>query len=82
MSPEERKLLEEAVSLSRENHKLLQKMHRALWWQRLVFWIKWIVVILVALGAYYYIQPWLEQIIELYSSLLPGLENLKSLPSF
>ena len=81
MSPEERKLLEEVVNLSRENHRLLKKMHRALWWQRLVFWIKWLIVVLVSLGAYYFIQPWIDQLIQLYGSLLPGLENLKSIQS-
>lgn len=80
MSPEERKLLEEVAALSRDNHRLLQQIHRALRWRRIALWIKWGAIILISFGAYYYIQPWLDQLIQIYgSSLLPGLENLKSI---
>lgn len=76
MSPEERKLLEELVVLTRDNQQILKELRRAARWRRVGWWTKWVIIIILSLGAYYYIEPWLKQLIEMYQSLLPGLENV------
>jgi len=77
MSPEERQLLEEVVTLSRENNKILHQLRGALRWGQVYSVFKWLVIIGSALGFYYYVQPYLFKILDAYSTLLDGLNNVK-----
>ncbi|MEK7575084.1 MAG: hypothetical protein AAB511_02540 [Patescibacteria group bacterium] len=85
MNPEERRLLERAVTLSEENNNILRGIRRA---NRLGFiWkiVYWIVILAVSYGAYVYIQPYVDQVMKVYqgtvntsqkvSSQFSGLEN-------
>lgn len=77
MSPEERQLLEETVTLSRENNKILHQLRGALRWGRLYSVLKWLIIIGSTLGVYYYLQPYLFKVLDAYSSLLDGLNSVK-----
>lgn len=62
-------LLEENLKLTKENNKILLGLRRS---QRLGIAFtafKWIIVISLTLGAYYYLQPFLEQLLQIYSGL-------------
>jgi hypothetical protein len=69
MDPETKKLLDETLELARENNKLLQKIHgvqkRAIWWSIL----KAVVVIGIAFGSFYFLEPYVARIESVYSSL-------------
>ena len=86
MTPEERRLLNEVAALTQENNKILKKMQRARRWAHLFGLIRWLVIITLAVAGYYYFQPYLEQLQNIYRSLQTGLEDVKkagnSLPSF
>jgi hypothetical protein len=69
MSPEERKLLEESVELSRENNRLLRKLRGAARWQQFFSALKWLVILASVVGSYYYLQPWIDKLVETYGSL-------------
>lgn len=61
--------LKKVVKLSEENNTMLRRVdHRA---KMAVLWgiFRWAIVIGVALGAFYYIQPYLEQLATIYQSL-------------
>lgn len=62
LDPEEKRLLS-------ENNKLLHKLTRAQNWSTFFSVFRWMVVVGAALGAYYYLQPYLEQVIGLYKNL-------------
>ncbi len=86
MSPDERKLLDEAVELSRANNQILRKLESARRWVSFLSWLKWIIIIAVTVGSYYYLQPYLDTVAKLYG-VLPGggditklLDNLPRQP--
>lgn len=60
MSPEERDLLYKTHELVEENNKILRKLRSAQRWDRVIKYGYWVVVIVLTLGAYYFVQPYLE----------------------
>jgi hypothetical protein len=69
MDPKEKATLEAVLKLSQENNDMLRKMHRSLWWSRAWRIGYWAVIILFALTGYYYAQPYLEKVKQIYDSV-------------
>ena len=69
MDPESKKLLEETFALAQENNKMLRKIRSTQRWA--AFWqtLKLLVIIGVILGSLYYIEPYLNKILDLYNSV-------------
>jgi hypothetical protein len=75
-----RELLEKNLELNEENNKMLHTMERGARWTRILNIVYWIVIIGSALGAYYFLQPYIESVRKLFEAL-PGIESmLKSFP--
>ena len=75
MDPEVKRLLEENLSLSRENSELLKKVYRIQRWAQITRVIYWFVIIGVAFGALYFVQPFLGSILNVYTG---GNSNINS----
>jgi hypothetical protein len=69
MDPESKKLIEETFYLAQENNKMLLKIRSVQKWD--VFWslLKWFVIIGIALGSFYYLEPYVNKIINFYGSI-------------
>ena len=69
MEPEDKKLLKETFELAKENNKLLRKVRGVQRWQ--AFWSVFRVIIImgIALGALYYLEPYMEKIITLFNQV-------------
>ncbi|MEI6553167.1 MAG: hypothetical protein WCO09_01215 [bacterium] len=70
--------LEDMKQLIEENHKMLRHLHTAYRVNTVVSIIKWTIIIGFTIGAFYYIQPYLENMLKLYgsiNSLTGGVEN-------
>ena len=69
MDPESKKLLEETFELSKENNKMLHTVRRIQKMQ--AFWsiLKIVVVIGIALGAAYYLEPYFEKAMNLFNQV-------------
>lgn len=55
-------------------------MQRAVWYGRVFGFIKWVIIIGITIGAYYYIQPYLNTLLSIYGNLgesVPGLNLLE-----
>lgn len=78
MEPELKEKIEESLRLAEENNKMIRKMRRTLEWSRIMRIIYWLFIIAMALGAYYYIQPYVEQIKGAYSDAKDGMEGFSS----
>ena len=79
MSPEERKMLEKSVALEEENNKMLRSLTRSMKWGRAVHIAYWALIIGSAVGAYYFIQPYIDQIIGVYGGTKSNLDNINSI---
>ncbi|OGI65184.1 hypothetical protein A3A95_03985 [Candidatus Nomurabacteria bacterium RIFCSPLOWO2_01_FULL_39_18] len=77
MDPESKKLLEETLALAKENNSILHSMRRSMRFQRMMTILYWVLIIGSALGAYYFIQPYIEQLIGVYSGAGDVLNNIK-----
>ncbi len=76
MSEEEQKLLEETLELVKENNDMLRDMRRSMRFGRIMSILYWVFIIGSALGAYYLIQPYVEQLISIYGGAKSGIDNL------
>ncbi len=79
MPPYEKNLLEETAKVTQENNKILHKMERALWFSRFFTFIKVVLILGFTLGAYYYIQPYIDTFLNIYGSFGDSLQNINSI---
>ena len=78
MEPEYKEILKKTLELSQDNNKMLQSMHRSLVWGRVFRFIYWIVLLGIAIGSFYYIQPYLDQVLGTYQGVKGQLNSLGS----
>lgn len=78
MDPQERDLLRRTLELSEHNNKMLKKLVSAMRWARVWRILYWVLIIAISVGAFYYIQPYLEQLLEVYSGLEGNLQNVNN----
>lgn len=76
MTPEEHNMLQEALDNSRENSKLLKKMHRVMVVGRVLRFFYWIIVIGAAIGAFYLIQPYIDSVYNTVDTVKTNINTL------
>ncbi len=79
MDPESRKLLEATYSLEKENNKMLHVMKRSMFWARVMSIMYWLVIIGVSIGTFYFVQPYLDQVVKMYGNAGATLKNFQNL---
>ena len=67
MEQEERSLLEENLRMSRENNRLLIKVRSVQRWASIMRVLYWVVLIGISFGAFYFLQPYIEKVMKIYS---------------
>ena len=78
MTPEERETLRRVAVLAEENNVILKKIIRN---NRIAttFWLLyWLIIIGVSVGAYYYIQPYIEKSIPLLDTAITEINSAKN----
>jgi len=78
VDPKEKKLLKETAELARENHKLIKKVRRAQLWGRAFRIAYWVIILIATFGAYYIIQPFVEQFFNVYEALRGGIDSVQN----
>jgi len=69
MSPEEKSLLERTYKMAEENNAILKSLRRSARWNTAFKVFYWVIIIGLSLGAYYFIQPYLEAMFDLYGKV-------------
>lgn len=69
MEQEERTLLERTAALAEENNKILKKMQRMNRLGTIVHIVYWVILAGVAVGAFYFLQPYIDSVRDTYGSL-------------
>ena len=69
MDPESKQLLEETLALEKENNKMLHKVRNVQKWA--TFWsgLKIFIIVGIALGSFYFLEPYIDKVINLYNSI-------------
>lgn len=77
MADEELKvLLRENIEVSKESLKILKKINRGRIFGNIFTTLKWMLIIGISFGAYYYIEPFLSKYLGLMKGLTSGVENV------
>jgi len=79
MDPEDKKILEETLDLTRKNHKILVKIRRQQVWARIYRIFYWIVILALAFGLYVWLQPKISKVSALFGKVGEGMENISDL---
>lgn len=79
MDPDLRQKIIELHELTKENNQILRSLRRAQRWANIMRFIYWILIIGISIGAYYYIQPYLEQVLKLYSENQALVDKVKTI---
>lgn len=77
MDANEKSALYKLVELTEENNKLLRKLYRGTLWHRWVTAIYWIIIIGFSLGAFYFVQPYLDTLGVTYNTLKQKVEEVQ-----
>jgi len=75
MDPESKKLLEDTFELAKENNKMLHKVRGVQ--KRQVLWstIKFILIIGVAFGVFYFLEPYLNKVMNTFNQISGMKQN-------
>ena len=74
----DKEFFDRLMALTEENNKILHKIRRTAKVTGMIRIVYWIIIIGISIGAYYYVQPYLNQILEAYSGLSTGLNSIQS----
>lgn len=79
MDSNDKNLLDRLMTLTEENNRLLKKMWRAARIGRAVRLFYWLIIIGLSIGALYYIQPYVNQLLSVYSGLQESVDSFQGL---
>jgi hypothetical protein len=79
MDEQERKLLEETYSLSKENNKMLHRIRRSQKFADFMRFMYWLVIIGISIGAFYFVQPYIEQMQNFVGKTGVNIDSFKSI---
>ncbi len=74
MDPETKQLLKDNLEIAKENNKMLSKMVRNQKWTNIYRVVYWGIIIFSSFGAYYFIQPYLGNLLNVYG--VSGINNV------
>ncbi len=78
MNPEEKEKLDRTLELTEENNRMLKKMRSSMRWGQAWRIFYWAVIIILSLGAYYYIQPYISELTTAYGGLKQDFSNVNN----
>jgi len=77
MDPESKELLKSTFRLAEENNKMLLSMRRSMRLARIMSVLYWVVIIGSAYGVYYFLEPYLDQIMSIYGGASDVLNSFR-----
>lgn len=69
--------MQELLELTRENHKILRGMQRSARIGTFFRVIYWAIIIGSLYGTYYFLQPYVNQLLDLYSQVNASIKNVQ-----
>jgi hypothetical protein len=77
----DRELLEEIFKAQQEDHQKINKINSRQRFQFAMGVLKWTFYIAVAVGLYAFVQPYIENVTGVYSTLKEGAANINEIKS-
>src|SRR3989344_3456533 len=77
MDDELKKLLQENLEVSRESLKILKKVNRDRIWGKVYGFLKFAVIVVLTVGSYVYMEPYLRSTIEMLNKISTGVGEVQ-----
>ena len=78
MNPDEKEVLQKTFELAEENNKILKGIRSSNRWSLIFKIFYWVIIIGIAVGAFYYIQPYVDMATKAYKSVQGDFQNAKN----
>lgn len=78
MDKDEKDLLEKTLEIEKENNHILKGLRNTNRWTTFFRIAYWVIIIGVAVGAFYFIQPYVNNIINTYENIQNDILNVKT----
>lgn len=75
MNPKTEEEIDEIKELVTENHQMLKNIQSAARWARFFTIFRWSVIIIGAFVGYYFLQPYIEKVQEIWLNLKEATDN-------
>ncbi len=72
-----KKAIQENRRLIEENQNILKKIRRSMVISRSLTVLYWVVIAGIAFGAYYFVQPYIEAVQNVYTNVRTGYEDVQ-----
>ena len=69
--------LDKLIKLTKENNEILRGMRSHQRWATFAAILYWLFIIGIALGAFYFVQPYIVVVIESYNSMVESVNKVK-----
>jgi hypothetical protein len=79
VDPDIKNLLEENLKLSKENNELLIKIRSVQRWSQISRIFYWLIIIGVSFGAFYFIQPYIGNLLNVYTGGVSDIGTIKNI---
>ena len=79
MTPEEKSLLERTYKMAEENNRILLSIRRSARWSSVMRYVYWFVIIALSVGAYYFIQPYVNFLVSEFSGTADNTSSSQGL---
>jgi len=79
MNPQDRDLLQKTYDLAKENNHILHGIRRSNRLSSVMRIIYWVAIIGISVGAFYYLQPYIDSVMKAYKGIQTGISNVNSL---
>ena len=81
MDPETKKLLENTYKLTEENNRMLHKVRGVQKRAAILSAAYWFLIIGAAIGAFYFLQPYIDKSQQFLKGISSVVDTLKNVPS-
>ena len=78
MTPEERSLLHHIAEQVEENNTMLHKIRSSMRWESIWRAVYWMAIVGASIGAFWFVQPYINQIMSMYTSAQSNLDSVKN----
>ena len=79
MDEEDLKLVKQTLRLAKENNKMLRQIRGAQKREHLFKILKWIIIISLGVGTFYFIQPYIDLVKQVSIDVTESVESIKNI---
>ena len=59
---------------------MLRAMRRSMFWAHVSNILYWLIIIGISIGAFYFLQPYMNRVVQMYDTVSTALKNFQSVP--